>query len=34
VHGMQVALGRGVARHVYVEPLQNSAAQGAGHVST
>ena len=34
VHGMQVALGRGVARHVYVEPLQNSAAQGAGHDST
>jgi Fe2+ transport system protein FeoA len=32
VHGMQVALGRGVANHVYVEPIGVNAVRGESHV--
>ena len=31
VHGMQVALGRGVAAHVHVDPLATKGENGAGH---
>ncbi len=31
VHGMQVALGRGVASHVYVEPVREAAVRGGSH---
>ena len=31
VHGMQVALGRGVAAHVYVEPIRDTAGEGKAH---
>lgn len=31
IHGMQVALGRGVARHIRVEPLTNSVHRGRHH---
>ena len=31
VHGMQVALGRGVAAHVYVEPIRENDGKGDTH---
>ncbi len=31
VHGMQVALGRGVANHVHVDPLGSDDGKGANH---